>query len=386
MRCGYTKEKIPRYIPHVKKMDRARLTTLSSKPNQFHEEAFHTVVITTKKCYQVHVKDVFDKLVQQKRKQIKKCAIATFGWGRVCVNEAHKKVHAGGQALEIVQRIEGHVWKWMVTGTPFETSPDQMAYWIKALENSLGWVKTLQTDDWSRQKKYRERLSTCGFCEVVELGKCHSRLIEKRETNQAVIDEHTNNLSVLLQTLWLQQNAETSTFFGHKLTTVLPDKNEVVECLLPAKFEKAVNKITRAIGNKITTSLSQAIQTWENNCRDDRPMVRIIHWLDKMRRMRILSTFPRLNSLEVTSELKLIGQQDFDNGWLKNADGRLYELFPVNSLYEQNIKDICSPEHCTKLAAVSALIAKWGRNEKAVFCTMCPTNALILYWVNVIQY
>ena len=80
---------------------------LSSGPNQFHEEASHTVVITTKKCYQVHVKDVFDELVQQGRKQIKKCA--TFGRGRVYVNEAHKEVYAGGQALGIVQRIGGHV-------------------------------------------------------------------------------------------------------------------------------------------------------------------------------------------------------------------------------------------------------------------------------------
>ena len=169
---------------------------LSSRPNQFHEEASHIVVISTKKCYQVHVKDVFNELVQQGKKQIKK--YATFGWGRVCVNEAHEEVHAGGQALGIVQRIGGHVRKWIVTGTPFETSPDQMAYWIKALENSSGWVKMSQTDDWSRRKEYRERLSKCGFREVLELGKCHSRLIEKRETNQAVIDEHTNNLSVLL--------------------------------------------------------------------------------------------------------------------------------------------------------------------------------------------
>ena len=94
----------------------------------------------------------------------------------------------------------------------------------------------------------------------------------------------------------------------------MPDKNEVVECLLSAKFKKAVNEITRAIGNKITTSLSQAIQTWENNRRSNRLMVRIMHWLDKARRMRILSTFSRLDSLEAISELKLIGQQDFNNG------------------------------------------------------------------------
>ena len=115
-------------------------------------------------------------------------------------------------------------------------------------------------------------------------------------------------------------------------------------------------------------------------------MVRIMHWLNKAHRIRILSTFLRFDSLEAISELKLTGQQNFDNDWLKSADGQLYKLLPVNSPYEQNIKDICSPEHCTKLAAVSALIAKWGRNEKAVFCTMGPTNALILYWVNVIQY
>ena len=94
LRCGYTKGKIPRYVSHVEKEDRARLNMLSSGPNQFHEEASNTVVITTKKCYQVHVKYVFDEWVRQGRRHIKKCAIATFGWGRVCVDEAHEKVHA----------------------------------------------------------------------------------------------------------------------------------------------------------------------------------------------------------------------------------------------------------------------------------------------------
>ena len=94
LRCRYTKGKIPRYVPHVEKEDRARSSMLSSGPNQFHEEASNTVVITTKKCYQVHVKDVFDEWVRQGRRHIKKCAIATFGWGRVCVDEAHEKVHA----------------------------------------------------------------------------------------------------------------------------------------------------------------------------------------------------------------------------------------------------------------------------------------------------
>ena len=54
---------------------------------------------------------------------------------------------------------------------------------------------------------------------------------------QGLIDEHTRDFSVLLQTLWLRRSAETSTFFGEPLTPVLPDIRSLLSCLLLAKFK-----------------------------------------------------------------------------------------------------------------------------------------------------
>lgn len=101
--------------------------------------------------------------------------------------------------------------------------------------------------------------------------------------------------------------------------------------------------------------------------------------------MRILSTFPRLGNLEAITGQKLTGQQDSENDWLKNFTQRLCELCRTKSPYERHIRDICAPDHCIKLAVVLGLIKGWESNEKAVFCTMGPTNALILYGVDVIR-
>ena len=104
-------------------------------------------------------------------------------------------------------------------------------------------------------------------------------------------------------------------------------------------------------------------------------------WLRMARRMRVLSTFPRLSSLEATAGLQPTGKEDGERGWVKNSAIRLYELQATDSLYEQRVEGICAPHHGTKFDTIHGLIKDWAVNEIAVFCTMSPTNALILYWV-----
>ena len=68
---------------------------------------------------------------------------------------------------------------------------------------------------------------------------------------------------------------------------------------------------------------------------------------------------------------------------MKMVKGRLYELAETDCPFQLDVKDICSPQHCTKLAKMREVIDReWKRDEKAVWFTMGPMNALILYWVS----
>ena len=209
-------------------------------------------------------------------------------------------------------------------------------YWIKILETSSAWKKPLPSDTWVLRKEYQGRLSECGYNSLFKLGKQHSKMIERNETRKDVICEHTRVFSVVLQTLWLRQSAETSTFFGNPLVFILPNIHCVISCFLPPKFKDAVNEGTRLIGEKLTKKLSVGVQNGLSKPPGpDESKVAISSWLDMARKAQILSTFPRLDSLEATAGLKLTGQQDSDNGWVKNYPGRLYELRRTNSPYEQ---------------------------------------------------
>ena len=107
------------------------------------------------------------------------------------------------------------------------------------------------------------------------------------------------------------------------------------------------------------------------------------NWLKLARRMRILSTFPRLCTLQTTYKLALTVEENTRKGWMKMAEGRLYEFAGTDCPFQLDVKDICSLQHCTKLARMREVIDReWEKDEKAVWFTMGPTNALILYWVS----
>ena len=114
------------------------------------------------------------------------------------------------------------------------------------------------------------------------------------------------------------------------------------------------------------------------------PDLSINSWLLMVRKMQVLSTFPRLSSLEATAALKFTGQEHIEKHWVERESGKLYALQETHSPYELHIKDICASSNCTKLAAFCEVMETWEKNEKAVFFTMGPTNALILYWIGFI--
>lgn len=145
--------------------------------------------------------------------------------------------------------------------------------------------------------------NNCRYVHLCQVGARHKDLIKKGETDNAVIAKHTEALSIVLQALWLRRSAETSTFFGAALTSVLKNKHQAIGCRLPKEFEDAVNGRTKEIGREITEKHKKAVAKWKRGKKiEDAPSLNINNWLLKARKMRVLSTFPRLSSLGATAD------------------------------------------------------------------------------------
>lgn len=66
----------------------------------------------------------------QQKKPVTKMFEFDFAWKKDIVDETHTTQSFGGKDVQIFQNLKIHVRKWFVTGTPFESSPDQMRNWI----------------------------------------------------------------------------------------------------------------------------------------------------------------------------------------------------------------------------------------------------------------
>ena len=147
-------------------------------------------------------------------------------------------------------------------------------------------------------------------------------MVKKNGNNADLINKHIKDLSVLLQTLWLRQTANTSMFFRQKLTKVEPNIHIVLKCGLPKQFKKAVNGETRKIRQQLTEAHQEAFARWQKSSQSkDPPTVDINHWLKLARRMKILNIFSRLSSLAATAELTLTVKENVSRSWMKNMTG-----------------------------------------------------------------
>ena len=395
IRHGYTSFKMNGIVPRLHPIQDRKWLELkgpSSGSASYHVDASATVVITSKHCHLRHVVEPFTIFAQQLKKTARSRPTVTrepmmFAWGRACMDEAHQEVSGFGTAHWIFKQLGKHVRKWLLTGTPFETSPEQMANWIATLED--GWASSLLIPQkpWPRRDRYRQQPRECTFAKIKELGAMHKRLVKGTDDSGLLMPEHVRKLSIVLNTIWLRRSATRSKFFDQPLTNVLPNIHHDVECILPPEFLEVVNSEVLTITSVLQKELDQATAKWEATVPrlTPKPQLNMNNWLLRARRMRILSSFPRLGTLDKTRRLSYTGKEDrnADNGWIKPVGGRLYELQRTNSPYEVFIRDVCAPANCPKSAALNQLMDEaWEPGEKACFATMGPTNALLLYWVS----
>ena len=143
-----------------------------------------------------------------------------------------------------------------------------------------------------------------------------------------------------------------------------------------------INSDVGIISNELQSQLDKAIEVWERTV----PRVSQKPRVNEDSETKGPELLPTIRNFGRTKHLEYKGLEDRspENGWVKNCSSPLpiYELKMVNSPYELHIQAICDHRYCPKIAAIDRLIDQtWDKGEKAVFATMGPTNALILYWV-----
>ena len=188
----------------------------------------------------------------------------------------------------------------------------------------------------------------------------------------------------VLRTLWLKCSATQFTFFNNTLTEVSVNTYQNIDCSLSTQFSDLVNASLVTITVNMKKELQRKIQNWENtNCIDSRLILNLINWLMRVQRLQVLSTFPILELLKNTKNLKLMREQDCERQWIHNESETLYHLQQCDSSYEKNIAEICTEHNSLKINTINTLIqGRWELGKKTIFCTIRLTVMLVLYWVS----
>jgi len=345
-----------------------------------------TIVITTRGSYNGHVKQIMKdihyppKPPRSRKVQQPVHIYWNIAWGRVVADEAHFEVTPTSGTIQLFKNAPV-ARKWFLTGTPFERSPAQMAGWIGTLE-TRDWTEPRKYPSWPEKEAHCAKLKLCTASSLRQMGKMHDRIVAGKETDRNTMNRHIKLLTDVLGTLWLKRSATRSLFFGNPLTEVIANTHYVINCPLPTRYNELVNSPLMTITDQLKKEHAVAKAKWvDDGCIGPEPSITANHWMMKVRRLRVLSSFPRLGELDDTKSLTFSGTEDRERNWVRMKKGRLYEVEECGSPYERHIADICSEDNCPKIKAINDRIQEWDNDEKAVFCSMGPTNALILYWV-----
>ena len=107
-------------------------------------------------------------------------------------------------------------------------------------------------------------------------------LVKRKKTNKGIIDKYVANLAIMLETLWLSRNAETSRFFGHALVKIPLNHHQMIKCILSKEFYSVVNDPIKVIYSKMRIKFAKAYEMWKSGkYRIQEPKLEATRWLIK---------------------------------------------------------------------------------------------------------
>lgn len=375
--------------------DKEMLLIKDSGAQLFDGHQSRLICLTTKGSYGKHVKEEMStisyppKEVGKRKAPPPKKVYDTIAWGRMIIDESHMERGANSKGIVLARTLtidtkREPVRKWMLSGTPFESAPIEMAQWIKTLEDNIcSWKSVRPTGTWPDLDKWRANLKYCTFGALKDMSKIHERLVKKGKSDPKEVEDYIHKLTVVLSTLWIRRSAESSTFFGQPLVELPANTHQVIHVKFPPHIENTGNSVAGAIAARLKAHNDRTTVEWTQRGQvGPMPQISLTNWMLECRRLRIISSFPALGEIDATKSLDLTGQELVKQNWLRIKRGHLYDLEAMHSPFELHINEITCWKNCPKLQAIKRLInVEWEPNEKALFCTMGPTNAFILYWV-----
>ena len=354
------------------------------------------ICLTTPMCY--------DSRVDQKRKfsvaRLDKAGKKTgrydtkwreISWGVMIIDEAHRYIGPSGQIPLLFSQHSDAV-KWFITGTPYESGPGQLKAW------STGLLR----GEWPMQPRIKRIMARSTWKDIPEekrkvdleivspksLAEMQKEFTQGVKDPNAVGEEFLRNLRAKLMripwTYWIQRNTATyilerpwMTLKGHARYTIRTHE--------PTGFSALLDREVYAALEALLNSMQQDQQARINAGHQNKKInLKITSFLAQIRRARIYSTFPTMLRKDLKPEfqkLNLTLEELDDKKWLVPDRPHLYKLAPVGSPYEKHIRALTARDDCPKMAVLSDLVRKWGK-EKGVLWLFCPVTALITYWVN----
>ena len=375
--------------------EKLRYTSYASKQCTF-------ICVTTVRSYNTHVKDEMSHqpLRKSNRGPMPAKVRDHIGFGRFFSDESHVESGEGSPGPSIAGQLTTNTpglptRQWMITGTPFESSPAEMVTWVRWLENkSCLWSQPTKSG-WDDQDIWRAKLKSCTRDRLIALGKTHNHLVSWTKKSTAYIEnpvqaqreydemkeQYIRDLQEVLSALWLRRDATESKFFGHPLVELTPNVHRIIRVSDP-NAARIVNTPAQQMAKSTDATYQRRLAKWEAGSKmAEKPKLMVNNFLDDVRALRILSSFPALKMIEQTKDLKHTGQEIRDKGWCSITTYHPYNLQRTNSPYEKHIAAITRHTVCPKVKALGGLIDEWDKGEKAVVACASPVSSLLTYLV-----
>ena len=395
---AYSESKYEAYGSKLDKEDYKWLKP-NDKPPYFNEKSYaeKVIVVTTSGSYPGQVQGKFKSLHTSATKQRGRSnrpapwVYWPIGWGRIIVDEVHNEHNASSGTISRIREINGGMpgdppRKILISGTPFETTPEHMAGWISVIEDETWEEPPPARPDYPRMNNCRRDLVHCTKTALQKLGREHSTLVKAQLTKRGRDDEahkkHAENMAVVVKRLWIRRTGD-SNFMGYDLVK-LP-ANYHFDCLLeyPHRYKTLLEAAMNSVCVSVRKTYHAQVEKYRSKQRIKAPGIATHTWLQEARRARILSSFPELGLIDETKDLSLTVEELKANGWITVKHGALHELEEMNSPYEKHIEKIAGYHECTKFLALAVLMDKiWEPRDQVVIMGMGPVSALIIYWVS----
>lgn len=327
------------------------------------------VVVTTSQSYDNHVKailqtDITPPKAKRARKEPQKVFQLRVAWGRAIRDEFHLEKNMAAATPTLFRSLKGDPYRWMMSGTPFETSPADLA----------GYLASLESPQWQNDPK----LVNCTAAKVMELGRRFASLIKSGDTGSfpAIAKEFREGV---LEQIMIRR-LTTDKWFNHPIVNLPPMDEKDLYCESNKRYSHRLHDMEREVRNQVIRELERKRQEWiQKGKQGNEPRVNSRMYFTYASRLRLVASFPALSELLESGEVDLTGKQLVHKGW----------VYSETSPYHKHLDELIRSSG--KISLIEEILDEqcldyMGRPAKLLIMSSFPVACFILYLVSVFTF